>query len=74
LSKLPSLNGDDVVRALKKDGFQLDHWKASHAIMFHPVKVRTVSVPCHKQDLQAGILHGIIKDAGLTVEQFRRLL
>ena len=74
MSRLPSLNGDDVVSALRKAGFELDHWKSSHAIMFNPVTVRTVSVPCHRKDLQPGILPAIIKDAGLSVEQFRRLL
>lgn len=42
--------------------------------MFHPAKMRTVAVPCHKKDLQPGILHAIIRDAGLSAEQFRRLL
>ena len=74
MSKLLSANGDDVSRALRKAGFELDHWSGSHAIMFNPSTVRTVSVPCHRKDLQPGILHGLIKDAGLSVEQFRRLL
>ena len=74
MPKLPAVNGDEVVQALLKAGFVLDRWRGSHAILFHPRRQRVVVVPCHKQDLQPGILHAIIKDAGLTVEQFRRLL
>lgn len=74
MPKLPAVSGDDVVRGLGKAGFALDRWRGSHAIMHHSGKSLTVVVPCHKKDLQPGILHQIIKDAGLTAEQFRRLL
>ena len=74
MPRLPAVSGNDVVRALQKGGFVLDHWRGSHAYLYRPGTSTTVSVPCHKKDLQPGILHQIIKDAGLNVDAFRRLL
>jgi predicted RNA binding protein YcfA (HicA-like mRNA interferase family) len=43
--------------------------------MLHPATKRRVSVPAHGgRDLKPGTLRGVIRDAGLTVEEFVRLL
>jgi predicted RNA binding protein YcfA (HicA-like mRNA interferase family) len=42
--------------------------------MHYPETRRNVTVPIHKQALSVGLLHSIIKQAGLTVEEFERLL
>jgi predicted RNA binding protein YcfA (HicA-like mRNA interferase family) len=69
------LNGREVVRALTRAGFQLDEIEGSHHVMRHPGSGRRVSVPVHgSRDVKAGTLRGIIRDAGLTVEEFCQLL
>ena len=74
--RLPALRGDDVIRALKKAGFDVVRIKGSHHIMEHtddPAR-RTV-VPVHAgRDVRRGLLHKIIDDAGLTIDEFSDLL
>jgi predicted RNA binding protein YcfA (HicA-like mRNA interferase family) len=63
------------VRALKRAGFQVNRQRGSHVILVHPETDRSVSVPCHgARDLPPGTLSHVLDDAGLTVEEFTRLL
>ena len=73
--KLPIVSGPEVVKALQRAGFVVRRRSGSHVILTSSDGERTVSVPIHRgRDLKPGTLRGIIKDAGLTVEQFRQLL
>ena len=66
--KLPSFNSRQVIAILKRHGFALDRQSGSHAIFIHPDGRRT-TVPIHgRRDLGKGILHQIMKDAELTVD------
>jgi predicted RNA binding protein YcfA (HicA-like mRNA interferase family) len=50
------------------------HWqKGSHVILRRDEPRTTISVPDHKE-LRKGLLRKIIRDAGLTVEEFKALL
>lgn len=74
--RLPALKGREVVRALQKAGFLVDHIQGSHHILIHKNDPgRQASVPVHAgKDIKKGTLRAIIKQAGLTVEAFRKLL
>ena len=59
-----------VVRFLKRRGFVEKRQSGSHLVLQHPLtKFRTV-VPMHPGDLPKGLLHRILKDAGLSLEDF----
>ncbi len=74
MPKLPVVSGREVVKALSKAGYQVDHQTGSHIILRLSVPPhRRLSVPDYKE-LAKGTLRGILDDAGLTVEEFRRLL
>jgi predicted RNA binding protein YcfA (HicA-like mRNA interferase family) len=75
-ARLPAVHGSRVVRALLKAGFVVDRIVGSHQILKHPGDHRrAVTVPCHSgRDLKPGTLRAIIRQAGLTVEQFNELL
>ncbi len=72
--KLPVVSGIEVVKALTKVGFELDHQTGSHMILRRkePPHLR-ITVPNHKE-IAKGTLRAIIRDSGLTVEEFVRLL
>ena len=73
--KLPVVTAAQVVRALHRDGWHDDHQRGSHRYLLHPTKPNRVTVPMHKgKDLPSGMVARILKDAGLTVEEFGRLL
>jgi predicted RNA binding protein YcfA (HicA-like mRNA interferase family) len=71
MARLPQLTGAEVVRRLKRLGFDEDHCRGSHVVLRHPVTTATTSVPCHgSKTIKKGTLHRILKQAGVTQEQF----
>ncbi len=73
-TRLPSLRPAQVVRALQKDGWEIDRQSGSHVVLVKPERAAIVTVPMHRRDIPRGTLRGILKDAGLTQEEFRKLL
>ncbi|MDR1215772.1 MAG: type II toxin-antitoxin system HicA family toxin [Treponema sp.] len=60
-----TMTGKEMVKLLKKHGWILDHIQGSHHIMLKDNLLK-ISVPVHKnKDLKPGILHSILKEAGL---------
>ncbi|MCA1606844.1 MAG: type II toxin-antitoxin system HicA family toxin [Acidobacteria bacterium] len=72
---LPSLTPRKVIRALERGGFFIHHTTGSHYALRHShhPSLRVV-VPYHNSDLKRGTLRSIIKQTGLTVEEFVQLL
>ena len=70
MSKIPGVNHLDAVRALQKAGFAIVR-QGKHIVMSNGTRILTV--PGHNL-INAFTLGGIVRDAGLTVEQFRDLL
>jgi predicted RNA binding protein YcfA (HicA-like mRNA interferase family) len=69
---LPVMSGDDFAKAVQKLGYKLDHIEGIHMILFCLGKVR-ISVPKHKE-LGRGLLRALIRDIGLTREEFIALI
>lgn len=75
MSELPTVNGKQVVAALRRAGFLLEKVNGSHHILRDPVSGTHVSVPVHgTRDMKAGTVRGVIRDAGLTVTEFAKLV
>ena len=73
--KLPRATGREVVRALGRAGFILDRQRGSHVILVNPQTRRRVTVPVHAgQIVKIGTLRGILEDAGISPDDFRRFL
>ena len=72
--KLPRISGIDVIKRLKKVGYIATRQKGSHVRLEKQEQetVRKLTVPMHKE-LKVGTLSRIIKDAGLTYEEFAKL-
>ena len=72
MDRLPVISGDDFVKVMRKIGYVWDHTEGSHMILLHPAKGR-LSVPRHRE-LGRGLLRNLIRDAGLTRDEFIALL
>ena len=73
--RLPALKPRKVLQALKRGGFFVHHTSGGHHILKHPEAPRLrVTVPYHNKDLKRRTLESIVKQAGLTLEEFRKLL
>lgn len=74
MPKLPILSGQDIVKALKKLGYEVDHQTGSHMILRQDKEpFRRLTVPNHRE-MSIGTLRAIIRQAGLTREEFFELL
>ncbi|MBI3823329.1 MAG: type II toxin-antitoxin system HicA family toxin [Planctomycetes bacterium] len=73
MAMLPSLPWRDVVRAFGKAGWQHDSTRSSHYIMTRPGQPGLLSIPMHNP-VKRGTLRKLIREAGLTVQQFIDLL
>ena len=75
MTRLPPLTTRDVIKKLKKAGFVFDRQaKGSHEIWYNPITKRRTTIPNHPgADIPKGTLKAIIKEAGLTLEEFSEL-
>ena len=83
MARLPVISGIRFVRVMERIGYVWDHTEGSHMILVHRERQR-LSVPNHRErqrlsvpnhrELGRGLLRGLIRDAGLTREEFFRLL
>jgi predicted RNA binding protein YcfA (HicA-like mRNA interferase family) len=72
MNRLPVCSGRDAVRAFGRLGYAVDHQTSSHIILRHPNR-RRLTVPDHRE-LAKGTLRSLIREAGITKEQFRERL
>jgi predicted RNA binding protein YcfA (HicA-like mRNA interferase family) len=70
MPKLPGVNHLDAVRALQKAGFKVLR-QGKHIVMTDGA--RKITIPRHNP-VNAITMAGIAKDAGLSIEQFKKLL
>ena len=73
MSKLPRVSGRECVRALEKVGFYVRRQESSHMVLRRDTPYAQLVVPDHPE-LDKGTLRAIIRQAGLGVDEFIRLL
>jgi predicted RNA binding protein YcfA (HicA-like mRNA interferase family) len=75
MTRLGSYSGEQVVRAFKRAGWHVARRKGSHVIMEKEDLDATPSIPVNKgKDVKKGTLRDLIRDAGLSVEEFLKLI
>ncbi len=74
MGRLAGFRYRDVVRRLKALGFQFDRQAAgSHEIWYNSITRRYTTVPNHPGDMPEGTLRAILKQAGVSPDEFLRL-
>lgn len=73
MTKLPIISGRECIAALRQVGFYPTSQKGSHITLRRDDPFARVTVPDHKE-LKRGTLRIIIRQAGLSVEDFVKLL
>jgi len=74
MGRLAGFSADEVIRKLRQAGFIFDRQaKGSHEIWWNPQTRARTTVPHHPGDLPEGTLRAILRQAGLSVEEFLEL-
>jgi predicted RNA binding protein YcfA (HicA-like mRNA interferase family) len=72
--RLPTVRPRQVIQALQRVGFEIDHQTGSHIVLWRSTDGCRVVVPWHDRDLGRGLTLRIIKSAGLSRDEFVELL
>lgn len=70
MPRIPGVNHQDAIRALQKAGFRVVR-QGKHIVMSD--NIRIITIPRHNP-VNAFTMGGIVRDAGLTEDEFRALL
>jgi predicted RNA binding protein YcfA (HicA-like mRNA interferase family) len=74
VSSLPRISGREAVYVFRSIGYEVDRQKGSHIILRHAQSPhRRLTVPDHRE-VAKGTLRSLIREAGITVEEFVALL
>lgn len=74
MSRIPRVTGADLVAALEKLGFSVLRIKGSHHFLRHEDGRSTV-VPAHSgETIGPGLMHKILRDCQLSVDEIKKLL
>lgn len=71
MPRLPRVSGRDAIRALERLGFVVLRQRGSHIILRRGMT--GCVVPDHKE-LKTGTLSGVLRQAGVTVDEFLAVL
>jgi predicted RNA binding protein YcfA (HicA-like mRNA interferase family) len=73
MSGLPRISGRECAKALQEIGFYLKRQEGRHMILRRDEPFGQLVVPDHKE-LDRGTLRAIIRQSGLSVDEFIKLL
>jgi len=64
----------EVIKKLRQAGFEGPFGGGKHVIMRHPETGRKISIPVHGgRDIPISTLRAILRRAGISVEEWRKL-
>ena len=72
--RLLSLRPKEVIKALEHAGFVFERQRGSHVTLGHPGTRHTTVIPVHAGDISRSLLKLILKQAGISEDEFRQLL
>lgn len=73
MPQLPVISGREARRAFEKDGWTFNRQRGSHMVLIKSGNHVNLSIPDHRE-LDRGLLRGLIRASGITVDQFIDLL
>ena len=75
MSQTPAVSGKQLVKILEGQGWYVKRVRGSHHILRHPTVPDAIPVPVHgNHPIKRGTLGGILRTAGISREEFNRLV
>lgn len=73
MPKFPSFKPKEVIKKFKKLGYIIDRQSGSHVVLYHPKLQKRTVIPLHVKDLPKGTLFAILKETGISKEEFLKI-
>ncbi len=73
MGRLNNISGKEAVKAFQKAGWKKIGQVGSHLVMIKSGERANLSIPQHKE-LSVGTLRSLIRNSGMTVDDFLKLL
>lgn len=71
MGRLSEFKYKEIVRKFRGSGFKFDRQaKGSHEIWYNPKNKIRITIPNHPGDMSEGTLNAIVKQSGLSAEEF----
>lgn len=61
-----------IIKKIKKLGFVDDRQSGSHKVFYNPVSKKRAVVPYHLKEVPKGTLSAIIRESGISKEDFEK--
>jgi len=75
MTRLPSIDCQQLIRALKRAGFEEQRQRGSHLHLRRASDGKRITVPVHKgRSVPPGTLRAILRDAGIGIDELQQLL
>ncbi len=75
MSQLPAVTGKQLLKVLEGEGWYVKRIRGSHHILRHPTIPDALPVPLYgNQPIKRGTLGNILRTAGISRDDFQRLL
>ncbi len=75
MPRMPRVNGNEILRALKQGGWYVDDVQGSHHHLRHRDRPGKVTVAIHgNRTIDPWVLNKILQQANMTADEFRALL
>lgn len=74
MPKIPVVKPKEVIKALKRKGFTIDHISGSHYIMYNSDKTLRATIAYHNKPIKRKTLMSILKSAEISIDELKKLL
>lgn len=74
MPKPPVVKPKEIIKALKRKGFAIDHVSGSHYIMYNEYKTLRATIAYHNKPMKRKTVMSILKSANISVEELKELL
>ena len=74
MPKPPVVKPKEIIKALQKSGFVIDHISSRHYIMYNADKTLRVTIAYHNKPIKRKTVMSILKSAQISVEELKKLL
>lgn len=74
MSVIPILTPKKLLIVLLKAGFRIVRQKGSHILLTNPITQKSTTIAMHTKDFSRKMIATILKQAGISIQEFLRLL